>query len=218
MDIQKCSAYTYVEGTPYLIDGCEFTEECTRCRNSGGFCDDGAVYDVDGLVTKWNFTCGFDTPYNDNVIEIKSSKSSLGVILGVSISMGVVFLVKSNTNLDEIEALAKELLIVDPLHLIIVGPNVMVGLRSRRDRDDYTASETRSVVLRGGLKERQSLFIDLKPQDDKDNQKKSDPKPTLRWHKGENDDQDTGFNGDQVNEENYFDADENDDNIRSEGL
>ncbi|KAI3786905.1 hypothetical protein L1987_40976 [Smallanthus sonchifolius] len=32
-------------------------------------------------------------------------------------------------------------------------------------------------------KERQSLFIDPKPQDDKDNQKKSDPKPTLRWHK-----------------------------------
>ncbi|KAI3794635.1 hypothetical protein L1987_37268 [Smallanthus sonchifolius] len=93
MDIQKCSAYTYVEGTPYLIDGCEFTEECSRCRNSGGFCDDGAVYDVDGLVTKWNFTYGFDTPYKDNVVEIKSSKPSLGVILGVSISMGVVFLV-----------------------------------------------------------------------------------------------------------------------------
>ncbi|KAI3822890.1 hypothetical protein L1987_10490 [Smallanthus sonchifolius] len=67
-------------------------------------------------------------------------------------------------------------------------------------------------------KERQSLFIDPKPQDDKDNQKKSDPKPTLRWHKGENDDQDTGFNGNQINEENYFDADGNDDNIRSEGL
>ncbi|KAI3786150.1 hypothetical protein L1987_45281 [Smallanthus sonchifolius] len=32
-------------------------------------------------------------------------------------------------------------------------------------------------------KERHSLFIDPKPQDDKDNQKKSDPKPTLRWHK-----------------------------------
>ncbi|KAI3744888.1 hypothetical protein L1987_57984 [Smallanthus sonchifolius] len=76
-------------------------------------------------------------------------------------------------------------------------------------------------------KERQSLFIDPKPQDDKDNQKKSDPKPTLRWHKesgyifiadGENDDQDTGFNGNQINEENYLDADGNDDNIRSEGL
>ncbi|KAI3731660.1 hypothetical protein L1987_62849 [Smallanthus sonchifolius] len=67
-------------------------------------------------------------------------------------------------------------------------------------------------------KERQSLFIDPKPQDDKDNQKKSDPKPTLRWHKGENDDQDTVFNGNQINEENYLDADGNDDNIRSEGL
>ncbi|KAJ0464561.1 putative protein kinase RLK-Pelle-WAK family [Helianthus annuus] len=94
MDIQKCFAYTYVDGTPYLPDGCEFTEECTRCRNMGGFCDDGAVYDVDGLVTKWNFTCAFSTPDPESVTElIKSSKSSLGVILGVSISMGAVFLV-----------------------------------------------------------------------------------------------------------------------------
>ncbi|KAK1410815.1 hypothetical protein QVD17_37355 [Tagetes erecta] len=83
MDIQKCSADTYVEGTPYLIDGCEFTEECTRCRNSLGSCEDGAVYDVDNLVTTRNFTCFFMPPNPDDDTIIKSSKSSLGVILAM---------------------------------------------------------------------------------------------------------------------------------------
>ncbi|XP_076946079.1 wall-associated receptor kinase-like 22 [Bidens hawaiensis] len=96
MDIQKCSTFIYIDGTPYLADGCEFTEACTRCRNNGDSCSDGAIYDVDGLVTKLNFTCASSNPYPDNGVEIKSSKSSLGLILGVSISVGVVLFMVSS--------------------------------------------------------------------------------------------------------------------------
>ncbi|KAK9062317.1 hypothetical protein SSX86_019503 [Deinandra increscens subsp. villosa] len=89
IDIQKCSALNYAEGTPYLADGCEYTKECSRCRNSGGFCDEGAIFDVDGLVTQRNFTCGSSNPYPDDAGAevIKSSKSSLGVILATSVAI-----------------------------------------------------------------------------------------------------------------------------------
>ncbi|KAJ0659718.1 putative protein kinase RLK-Pelle-WAK family [Helianthus annuus] len=78
-------------GTPYLVDGCDDhevpTEECKRCEDRGGFCDQDTTYYIDGSVFSHNTTCNY---YDDNR---KSSKTSLGVILGVSISMGVLFLV-----------------------------------------------------------------------------------------------------------------------------
>nr|GEU73138.1 wall-associated receptor kinase-like 8 [Tanacetum cinerariifolium] len=101
LDTWKCYDFA-AAGNPYVIDGCgvcflilnarivrvsteddEPTEDCTRCKNSGGFCDDVAIYDVDGLVYQNNFIC-----YGGN-----ERKISMGVILGVSISMGLLFLV-----------------------------------------------------------------------------------------------------------------------------
>ncbi|KAK9050695.1 hypothetical protein SSX86_030336 [Deinandra increscens subsp. villosa] len=101
----KCvnGLYTVYEGNPYLRDGCEVTEECTECMKSGvGYCSYDPKYGVDGLLTKNYFTCVPRIPYGYN-----ERKSSLGVILGyiitnyfyielvtgVSISMGVLFLI-----------------------------------------------------------------------------------------------------------------------------
>ncbi|KAJ0840112.1 putative protein kinase RLK-Pelle-WAK family [Helianthus annuus] len=75
------------DGSAYLIDGCvesdhgDHTEECKRCEDSGGYCLHDGIYDVDGSVFSQTFTCHH---YN---------RTSLGVILGVSITMGVLFLV-----------------------------------------------------------------------------------------------------------------------------
>ncbi|KAJ0660299.1 putative protein kinase RLK-Pelle-WAK family [Helianthus annuus] len=88
LDTWKCYN-TYSEGTgnPYLIDGCKHesgdedpTGVCKRCEDRGGYCNRDDILYVDGLVFGQNFTC-----YGDE-------RSSLGVILGVSISTGVLFL------------------------------------------------------------------------------------------------------------------------------
>ncbi|KAD7478392.1 hypothetical protein E3N88_01528 [Mikania micrantha] len=56
----KCSRdYRPFEGSPYLIDGCQDTEECAKCKlDNGRYCDYTRIYDVDGLAKEWNFTCG----------------------------------------------------------------------------------------------------------------------------------------------------------------
>lgn len=33
------------------------TEECERCEHGRGFCKYDPIYDVDGVVKEWNFTC-----------------------------------------------------------------------------------------------------------------------------------------------------------------
>ncbi|KAD7478303.1 hypothetical protein E3N88_01439 [Mikania micrantha] len=77
-----------LEGNYYLRDGCKYkddndidsTEECRRCKDRGGYCTiRDWEYDVDGLLFSEKFYCYKGT--------------SLGVILGVSISTGVLFLV-----------------------------------------------------------------------------------------------------------------------------
>ncbi|KAI3747321.1 hypothetical protein L6452_09775 [Arctium lappa] len=82
----KCRSYDGYEGNYYIEDGCDSNEECQRCSSYGGSCYYGNVYQEDGLVSKQNWTC----IYFRSLVE---EKKSLGVILGVSISMGVLFLV-----------------------------------------------------------------------------------------------------------------------------
>ncbi|KAM0038684.1 putative protein kinase RLK-Pelle-WAK family [Helianthus debilis subsp. tardiflorus] len=89
MDTWLCNGWSY--GSPYLIDGCASavtsfgpdTEECRKCRSRGGYCssiDD--KYDTDGLPIPGNYTCVGER-----------ERTPLRVILGVSISIGVLFLV-----------------------------------------------------------------------------------------------------------------------------
>ncbi|PWA69208.1 vascular endothelial growth factor receptor 2 (VEGFR2) [Artemisia annua] len=94
VDTWKCAYYEFYEGTPYLRDGCEdyptVTEECARCEDSDGYCHYDTIYDLDGLVYSQNFTCRFYGDYNTD--ESRSSKLSMGVLIGVGIGMGSLFL------------------------------------------------------------------------------------------------------------------------------
>ncbi|KAJ0467911.1 putative protein kinase RLK-Pelle-WAK family [Helianthus annuus] len=107
VDSWKCSLWTwsaYTKGNPYLIDGCiegehdvgDPTEECRRCRDHGGICGTDNTYGVDGSLFSQTFTCQH---YN---------RISLGVILGVSISMGVLFLIAIGYVLYKVIKKAKE--------------------------------------------------------------------------------------------------------------
>ncbi|GJZ13008.1 kinase RLK-Pelle-WAK family protein [Tanacetum coccineum] len=84
----KCNTQWAIEGNPYLPSGCNVTEECQRCWDSGRDCISNKQYDSNGLNGIWKFVC-FDT-------YVSSSESrkrvSGGVILGVSISMVAAFL------------------------------------------------------------------------------------------------------------------------------
>ncbi|KAI3747313.1 hypothetical protein L6452_09767 [Arctium lappa] len=80
-----CYLPSQYDGNPYLFSGCYVKEKCARCRVRGGYCvylqDNGD----DGL--KMNCSTNYG-PYNN----FESKSSQLGVILGVSISMGLLSL------------------------------------------------------------------------------------------------------------------------------
>ncbi|KAL8193856.1 hypothetical protein R6Q57_026098 [Mikania cordata] len=80
----ECDTSPSLEGNSYLIDGCkdkDYDNECRKCENSGGYCTNSdRILDVDDLVFSEKFYC-----YHEK-------RTSLGVILGVSISMGTLFL------------------------------------------------------------------------------------------------------------------------------
>ncbi|XP_076884623.1 wall-associated receptor kinase-like 2 [Bidens hawaiensis] len=77
-------------GNPYLRDGCKVTKECARCPNPANSCRYNITYDDEGSRNYTNFTC-------DYYPQLKSgSESSMGVILGVSISLGVLLLVATS--------------------------------------------------------------------------------------------------------------------------
>ncbi|GJR00880.1 kinase RLK-Pelle-WAK family protein [Tanacetum coccineum] len=82
-------------GSPYLEDGLEvlygYMEEGPRCESNGSchYCWYYPIYNGDGLPIKWKLTCDYNW-HNSNYSN--ETKSSLDVILGVSISMGVLFL------------------------------------------------------------------------------------------------------------------------------
>ncbi|PWA59188.1 protein kinase-like domain-containing protein [Artemisia annua] len=65
-------------------------EECARCKDSDGDCHYDTIYDVDGLVYSQNFTCDFYGDYN--TVESRSSEPSTGVLIGIGISVGSLFL------------------------------------------------------------------------------------------------------------------------------
>ncbi|KAK1410817.1 hypothetical protein QVD17_37357 [Tagetes erecta] len=108
VDSWKCNylPYTELEGTPYLRNGCRYTsidmEVCVKCWVAGGACGGlRPTHNADGLVIKRHMTCDFLTvPFHHE------SKSSLSVILGVGISLGVIFLPISLTSSGEHRSLA----------------------------------------------------------------------------------------------------------------
>ncbi|KAL8246541.1 hypothetical protein R6Q59_007757, partial [Mikania micrantha] len=90
LSTRMCYPLLSLEGNYYLRDGCKDNSgndndndpECRKCKDSGGYCKPpDTLYDVDGLVFSKKFKC-----YHEK-------RTSLTVILGVSISMGVLFLV-----------------------------------------------------------------------------------------------------------------------------
>ncbi|KAJ0832126.1 putative wall-associated receptor kinase [Helianthus annuus] len=79
----KCLHYSgWLGGNPYMYDGTTFTEECARCESSGNYCNHDPIYDADGVILKYNFTCIYSRPRDH-----KESKISLGVILGNAYSL-----------------------------------------------------------------------------------------------------------------------------------
>ncbi|KAL9995444.1 putative protein kinase RLK-Pelle-WAK family [Helianthus debilis subsp. tardiflorus] len=90
VESQRCSRHIGYKGNPYLFDGCEVIEDCASCP--GASCNYDIIYGGDGSNPKViNFSCG------PNLSATRfGSKSSTGVILGVSISVGVLFLVATS--------------------------------------------------------------------------------------------------------------------------
>ncbi|KAL8246534.1 hypothetical protein R6Q59_007750 [Mikania micrantha] len=89
-----CYTSDFVEGNPYLNYGCkevpyggnsedEHQDECGKCIDRGGYCAYlDTIFFVDGSVFSQNIIC-----------QHGKRPPALGVILGVSISMGVLFLI-----------------------------------------------------------------------------------------------------------------------------
>ncbi|KAI3723159.1 hypothetical protein L2E82_34552 [Cichorium intybus] len=84
----RCECGATYEGNPYLVGGCTEHEECVKCRRTGGNCLYDPVYNVD-LKLIWNVTC---LPNENRNHGSEGNRTSLGVILGVSISMGILLL------------------------------------------------------------------------------------------------------------------------------
>ncbi|KAM0038705.1 putative protein kinase RLK-Pelle-WAK family [Helianthus debilis subsp. tardiflorus] len=84
---RKCQCNISQEGNPYLPKGCRKLKECIECERKGGVCSRvfSSIYDdaTSQIISK--LSC--DMHYG--------RKSSLGVILGVSISLGLVLLIAS---------------------------------------------------------------------------------------------------------------------------
>ncbi|KAK1410810.1 hypothetical protein QVD17_37350 [Tagetes erecta] len=90
MGYRKCQCNISQEGNPYLPNGCRKHEKCRDCERRGGVCSGSfrSVYeDVTSPIISEPSCDIHNLNYDD--------KSSLGVILGVSISLGLVFLTTS---------------------------------------------------------------------------------------------------------------------------
>ncbi|CAI9271818.1 unnamed protein product [Lactuca saligna] len=87
----KCYCGFGREGNPYLYNQCQESERCKECRDSGRIChyDEGYADDLD---YRGNFFCVYPSVYSTP--DLARSKSPIGVILGTSISIGLIFLAK----------------------------------------------------------------------------------------------------------------------------
>ncbi|KAK9067457.1 hypothetical protein SSX86_014786 [Deinandra increscens subsp. villosa] len=74
----KCSCSRVEEGSPYLANGCQVVRECGNCT---GECQ---------LIGLRNITC-----IPNPILQTRSKSSTLGVVLGVSISIGVLIITAS---------------------------------------------------------------------------------------------------------------------------
>ncbi|KAI3747331.1 hypothetical protein L6452_09785 [Arctium lappa] len=91
---KKCSCGSGRQGNPYLHYQCQESEECRDCRGNGGICNNDDRYPNDFNRSR-RFFCGNPVVYkHDSTQDFRRSKSPVGVILGVSISIGLLFLAK----------------------------------------------------------------------------------------------------------------------------
>ncbi|KAF5769546.1 putative protein kinase RLK-Pelle-WAK family [Helianthus annuus] len=81
---RKCQCSTSEEGNPYLPNGCRKTEKCMECERKGGLCSRSYSTEYDDATSQILSIPSCDIPFGP--------KSSLGVILGVSISLSLLFL------------------------------------------------------------------------------------------------------------------------------
>ncbi|CAH1436754.1 unnamed protein product [Lactuca virosa] len=88
---KKCYCGVGREGNPYLHNQCQEFQSCKMCRDSGRICqyDERDVNDID---SGWDFFCVYPSVYRTE--DLSRSKSPIGVILGISISIGLLFLAK----------------------------------------------------------------------------------------------------------------------------
>nr|KAJ0220914.1 hypothetical protein LSAT_V11C200072330 [Lactuca sativa] len=77
--------------TRIVVDLADDTQECAMCRDGGGYCRYNRIYNDLGDIIDQVFTCS-PNRYLPST-HPSNNRSSMGVILGVSISMGVLFLV-----------------------------------------------------------------------------------------------------------------------------
>ncbi|KAL7613047.1 hypothetical protein Lser_V15G06664 [Lactuca serriola] len=87
----KCYCGFGREGNPYLYNQCQESERCKECRDSGRICQYDEGY-ADDLDYRGNFFCVYPSVYSTQ--DLARSKSPIGVILGTSISIGLIFLAK----------------------------------------------------------------------------------------------------------------------------
>ncbi|XP_024978158.1 wall-associated receptor kinase-like 1 [Cynara cardunculus var. scolymus] len=89
LESTKCECGFAQEGDPYLLDGCKTSEECRRCHRSGRGCYSENILNGDMKLIS-NTTCHPREIYDSD--DSRSSETSLGVVLGVSISIGLIIL------------------------------------------------------------------------------------------------------------------------------
>ncbi|CAI9265950.1 unnamed protein product [Lactuca saligna] len=85
----KCIFPMGNKGSPYLVDGCYDDEKCARCTEDGGACEYYHVYDDYDRISEYEFVCSH--VMNGNRTHSKPTLS-IGGILGISISIGVLVL------------------------------------------------------------------------------------------------------------------------------